>query len=211
MVPLCSRRAGQIVCDGGPVVAGIVHFVVSRRRSLRLLSRLVERSAPATTALIVVNAVRCFVGVRCPRGRGVLVVARRPNERREVEALRRLVPGVAWTPVAFEWRPAAMLDAFQSFTRPLSALRRTARLARWFAASGCSGHCAPWKCDVGRFRGAIGGARMCAGRHDARRADRPGIRADLVVAGRAAERVHENTIRALLEGLARPMQRPLPA
>ena len=34
-----------------------------------------------------------------------------PNERRAVDDLRRFVPDVAWTPVAFEWRPAAMLAA----------------------------------------------------------------------------------------------------
>jgi hypothetical protein len=59
---------GQIACDGGAVVSGIVDFVVSRRRSLRLLSRVVERSAHAATALIVANAVRCFAGVHCPPG-----------------------------------------------------------------------------------------------------------------------------------------------
>ena len=127
---LLTGVRGQIVCDGGAVVAGIVDFVVSRSRSLRLLAGLAERSATVATALIVVNAVRCFAGVRCPPGGGALVVARRPNERREVDALRRLIPDLTWTPVAFDWRPAAMLAAFQTFRRPLSDLRRTARLAR---------------------------------------------------------------------------------
>ena len=127
---LLTGLRGQIVCDGGAVVSGIVDFVVSRRRSLRVLSRWVERSATAATALIVVNAVRCFAGLQCPPGGGALVVARRPNERREVDALRRLIPDVAWTPVAFEWRPLAMFAAFRTFSRPLSDLRRTARLAR---------------------------------------------------------------------------------
>ena len=128
--PLLTGVRGQIVCDGGAVVSGIVDFVVSRRRSLRLLSRLVERSAPAATALIVVNAVRCLAGVRCPPGGGALVAARRPNERRAVDDLRRFVPDVAWTPVAFEWRPAAMLAAFQMISAAAVRSRRTARLAR---------------------------------------------------------------------------------
>jgi hypothetical protein len=127
---LLTGVRGQIVCDGGAVVSGIVDFVVSRRRSLRLLARVVERSSHAATALIVVNAVRCFAGVRCPPGTGALVAARRPNERRAVDDLRLLVPDVAWTPVAFEWRPAAMLAAFHTVSRPLSDLRRTARFAR---------------------------------------------------------------------------------
>src|SRR6185436_15609346 len=55
---------------------------------------------------------------------------RRPNERRAVDDLRRIVPDVAWTPVGFEWRPAAMLGAFQTVCRPVSDLRRTAGLAR---------------------------------------------------------------------------------
>ena len=128
--PLLTGVRGQIVCDGGAVVSGIVDFVVSRRRSLRLLSHLIERSAAAATALIVVNALRCFAGVRCPPGGGALVVARRPNERREVDALRTLLPGIAWTQVAFEWRPASMLAAVKTISRPLTDLRRTARLAR---------------------------------------------------------------------------------
>ena len=103
---LLTGVRGQIVCDGGAVVAGIVDFVVSRSRSLRLLAGLAERSATVATVLIVVNAVRCFAGVRCPPGGGALVVARRPNERRKVDALRRLVPDLTWTPVAFEMAEA---------------------------------------------------------------------------------------------------------
>jgi hypothetical protein len=127
---LLTAVRGQIVCDGGPVVSGIVDFVVSRRRSLRLLSRLIERSTAAATALIVVNALRCFVGVRCPPGGGALVVARRPNERREVATLRTVLPDVAWTPVAFEWRLGSVLAALQAASRPLADLRRTARFSR---------------------------------------------------------------------------------
>jgi hypothetical protein len=128
---LLTGVRGQILCDGGAVVSGIVDFVVSRRRSLRLLSRQVESSAHAATALVVVNALRCLAGVRCPPGGGALVAARRPNERRAVEDLRRLVPDVAWTPVAFEWRPATVLAAFQTVSRrPLFELRRTVRLTR---------------------------------------------------------------------------------
>jgi hypothetical protein len=121
---------GQLVCDGGAVVTGIVDFVVSRNRSLRLLVRLVERSATAATALVVVNAVRCLAGVGCPPGAGALVAARRPNERRVVDDLRRFVPDIEWTPVVFEWRPASLLAALQMIReRPLSDLARTARLA----------------------------------------------------------------------------------
>jgi hypothetical protein len=127
---LLTGVRGQIACDGGAVVSGIVDFVVSRRRSLRLLSGVVERSASAATALIVANAVRCFAGVDCPPGSGALVAARRPNERRAVEDLRRFVPDVAWTPVAFEWRPVAMFSAFHMVSRPLSDSWRTARFAR---------------------------------------------------------------------------------
>ena len=112
-------------------MSGIVDFVVSQARSLRLLLRLVERSGHAATALIVVNGVRCLAGVGCPPGGGALVAARRPNERRAVDDLRRLVPGLAWTPVAFEWRPASLLAALRMIReRPLSDLVRTARLAR---------------------------------------------------------------------------------
>jgi hypothetical protein len=122
---------GQLVCDGGAVVSGIVDFVVSQARSLRLLSRLVQRSGAAATAVIVINGMRCLAGVGCPPGGGALVAARRPNERRAVDDLRRLVPDLEWTPIAFEWRPASLLAALQMVRdRPLSDLARTARLAR---------------------------------------------------------------------------------
>ena len=128
---LLTGVRGQIVCDGGAVVAGIVDFVVSRRRSLRLLSGLVERSATARHG--------------AHRGQRGALLRRRPAARRAAAPWSSRagptnagkwtlcgasIPDVAWTPVAFEWRPAAMLAALQTFRRPLSDLRRTARLAR---------------------------------------------------------------------------------
>jgi hypothetical protein len=128
--PLLTGMRGQIVCDGGEVVAGIVGFVVTRRPALRLLSRLVERSVAAATALMLLNAIRCFCGVRCGSGGGALVAARRPNERCVVDDLRQLLPDLAWTPVVFDWRPTSVCAALRTVRTPISDLRRTAGLAR---------------------------------------------------------------------------------
>ena len=73
-----------ITCDSGDVVAGIVEFVVSQHATLRLLSRVLARdeAAPLAILLIVLNALRCYVGVYSDGNGRAVVAARRPNERR---------------------------------------------------------------------------------------------------------------------------------
>jgi hypothetical protein len=131
--PLHAGIKGLLTCDAGDVVTGIVDYVISRHRSLRLLSRGMERANGTwlATAIIVVNGLRCFVGVY-PVGRGrVVVAARRPNERRAVDDLRRMLPGRDWTDLAFRWRLVPMASAIGELSRTLVAdCRRTAALAR---------------------------------------------------------------------------------
>ena len=74
-----------IVCDSGDVVAGIVDFVVSQHRVLRLVERAMRPGHPLAVALILLNALRCFVGVDwVGHGAGVIAVAppqRTPGDR----------------------------------------------------------------------------------------------------------------------------------
>src|SRR5438093_10500906 len=92
----CALLAGMralTTCDSGDVVAGIVDFVVSQHASLRLLSRALTRAeaAPLATLLIVLNALRCYVGVYSDGNGRAVVAARRPNERRVVGALKQMM------------------------------------------------------------------------------------------------------------------------
>src|SRR5688572_29970800 len=64
-----ALRAGMkalIACDSGEVVAGIVDFVVSQHAGLRVLSRALARAdgTPLATAVIALNGLRCYLGVR---------------------------------------------------------------------------------------------------------------------------------------------------
>ena len=100
-----------IVCDSGDVVAGIVDFVVSQHRVLRLVERAMRPGHPLAIALILLNALRCFVGVDwVGHGAGVIAV-RRPNERREIARLKRMFPDRDWTELMFRWRPVPMASA----------------------------------------------------------------------------------------------------
>jgi hypothetical protein len=131
--PLLAGIKGLLICDAGDVVSGIVDYVISRHRGLGLLTRGMERTSGTwlATAIIIVNGARCFVGVY-PAGRGEAVVAaRRPNERRAVDDLKRMLPGREWTDLVFRWRPAAMASAIADLSRTAVADgRRTAALAR---------------------------------------------------------------------------------
>jgi phosphoglycerate dehydrogenase-like enzyme len=147
---------GQIVCDGGEVVAGIVRFVVSRRRSLRLLREadIVSLNCtlnPSSFHLIDSSALGAM-----KRGGFLINTCRGP-----------VVDEQALEDALADGRLAgAALDVFE--VEPLLAASRLRSLRNCFLAP-----------------------------HNANSSVS------------AAERVHENTIRALLEGLARPAQRPV--
>jgi hypothetical protein len=130
---LHAGMTALIACDSGEVVSGIVGFVVSQHRALRLLSRGLARAdgSALAAALIVLNGVRCYAGVQ-PRGRGKSVVAaRRPNERRAVAGLQRMLPERRWTDLAFEWRFLPVCAALASlWPSAIRDGRRSLRLAR---------------------------------------------------------------------------------
>jgi hypothetical protein len=120
-----------IACDSGDVVAGIVDFVVSQHRGLRLVARAMRPGNPLATAVILLNAARCFVGVDCAGHGAAVVAARRPNERREVARLKRMIPDRDWTDLMFRWRPLPMAAAARTLVRTIASdWRRAGRLAR---------------------------------------------------------------------------------
>jgi hypothetical protein len=128
---LLTGIKGLLACDSGDVVAGIVEFVVSQRPTLRRLGRVMRPDGPAAMILIVLNGLRCYLGV-CPHGSGdVIVAARRPNERRATGDLKRMAPDREWTELNYCWRIAPMASALAALA-PTAAddWRRTARLAR---------------------------------------------------------------------------------
>lgn len=132
----CALSAGMralITCDSGEVVAGIVDFVVSQHAGLRLLSRALARAedGPLAVVLIVLNGLRCYVGVY-PEGQGSAVVAaRRLNERRAVAALKQMMPERQWTELVFAWRFVHVARAIPRLSRTiLRDCTRTVKLAR---------------------------------------------------------------------------------
>ena len=123
----------QIACDSGEVVAGIVDFVVSQHAGLRVLTRALARADGTLLgiAVILLNGLRCYLGVRTSGDGRAVVAARRPNERRAVADLGRMLPGCQWTELRFEWRLAPMAAAAARLSRTAVAdCRRTIRLAR---------------------------------------------------------------------------------
>jgi hypothetical protein len=138
MTPRLHRSTGLyrgmkqlLVCDSGDVVAGIVDFVVSQHRGLRLVERAMRPGNPLAVAVILLNAFRCFVGVECAGHGTAIVAARRPNERREVARLKRMFPNRDWTDLLFRWRPVAAASAARQLLRTIvSDCRRGARLSR---------------------------------------------------------------------------------
>jgi hypothetical protein len=120
-----------MVCDGGDVVAGIVNFVMSQHRGLRLVERATRSGNPLAIAVILLNAFRCVVGVDWAGNGAVVIAARRPNERREVARLKRMIPDRDWTEVVFGWRPLSMASAGGRLFRTIVFdCPRAARLAR---------------------------------------------------------------------------------
>ncbi len=131
--PLYGGVHALLTCDSGDVVSGIVDFVTSQNRALRLLSRGMRRANGTWLALpiILLNGLRCFVGVSLTGAGGAIVAARRPNEQRAIEHLKRMDPGREFAELAVGWSPAAVIRGLAALKDTLTAdCRRTARLAR---------------------------------------------------------------------------------
>ena len=130
---LLTGIRGLLTCDSGEVVQGIVEFVVSQRGWLRWLSRALHRAGntPLATVVMLVNSLRCYAGISVAGDGDIIVAARRPNERRAVAELRRMLPERSWTEIVFRWRPAIVAQALARLAPTIVRdARRAARLAR---------------------------------------------------------------------------------
>jgi hypothetical protein len=121
-------------CDGGDVVAGIVSFVLTQRRSLRLAAAVLVRADETLVAdaIMLLNGMRCFVGVHyAGAGReAAITVARLSNERRAIATLVRFAPDQPWSDFVFDCRPQAVLAALPELARTAWTWRRIARISR---------------------------------------------------------------------------------
>lgn len=131
--PLNRGLRALLTCDSGDVVSGIVSFVTGQSRALRVLSSLMHRGNGSwlTTTVIVLNGFRCFAGVSLVGSGDTVVAARRPNERRAIQHLKRMDPGREFAELAVGWSPGSVIRALAALGHPFAAeWRRTARLAR---------------------------------------------------------------------------------
>lgn len=122
-----------LACDSGEVVSGIVGFVVTQNRLLRVLSNAMQRAGgtPLATAIILINALRCYLGVRLTGDGDGVTVARRPNERRAIAHFARMAAGYRFAELAIAWQLRPMWRAFVVRARLLPRdCRRLRRLAR---------------------------------------------------------------------------------
>jgi hypothetical protein len=120
-------------CDGGRVVAGIVTFVLSQRGSLRFIAAVLRRAraTPVADAIMLVNGMRCFVGVHPANAScHAVAVAHRPNERRAIEELKRLDAGQRWGSFEFSWHLGSVVAAIPDLLRTAPRWWQIARISR---------------------------------------------------------------------------------
>lgn len=94
-------------CDSAEVVEGIARYVISQHRSLRIVSRFVERTrtTPIPALVTLLAWIRSFLIVR-PDGplSGVAWIARLSNERRALQPFIASAPDLPWTELKFQSR-----------------------------------------------------------------------------------------------------------
>ena len=132
-VILHSGVKNILKCDGGDVVKGIVTFVLSQRRSLRLAAAVLDRAreTPVADAIMLLNGMRCFMGVHLTSSCcGAVTVARLANEQRAIGELMRLAPEQPWNELVFDWHLKSVVNALPDLVRTVSRWRRIARISR---------------------------------------------------------------------------------
>jgi hypothetical protein len=120
-------------CDGGDVVSGIVSFVLSQRRSLRLAAAVLDRAKQTLVAdaVMLLNGMRCFVSIHPPSSSGgAVTVARLANEQKAIAELTRLAPDQAWTELVFDARPQSVITALPDLVRTAATWRQITRISR---------------------------------------------------------------------------------
>jgi len=119
-------------CDEAEVVEEIARYVVSQYRSLRVVSRFIERTrnTPLPALLTLMAWTRSFLVV-CPEGplRGIAWIARLSNERRAIEPLIKLAPDLKWTELKFQSR-ISFRAALRLALKNLKSIPRVYKIAR---------------------------------------------------------------------------------
>jgi hypothetical protein len=127
--------------DAGPIVAGLVTYVLSKRRWLRLLQSVLEvlRDTPVPPLMMMMHGAIAFARVHPGRrnasagggGAPTVAVARFPNERRAIAELKRMAPDRRWWDFEFALGPAAIVAAaWHLAATPWRGWRRTTRVVR---------------------------------------------------------------------------------
>ena len=133
--PLILRSGVKNIlrCDAGDVVSGIVSFVLSQRRSLRLAAALLDRARETLVAdaVMLLNGIRCFISIHPPNsGGGAVTVARLSNEQKAIAELMRLAPDQSWTDLVFDARLRLVIAALPDLVRTAATWRQIARISR---------------------------------------------------------------------------------
>ena len=119
-------------CDSAPVVEGIARYVISQHRSLRIVSRFVERTraTPIPALLTLLAWTRSFLVIH-PDGplSGVAWIARLSNERRALQPFIASAPDLAWTELKFQSR-ISMREALRLTLQNLTSIPRIYRISR---------------------------------------------------------------------------------
>jgi hypothetical protein len=130
---LRSGIRGLLRSDGNGAVTGIWDYLLARHRVLRFIEWVVARTRGTwvPSALMMLYAAVEYARVQAPRSGGVIVAARRPNERRAVADVLRMLPDAAWSPLSYRWRPLPGIAGLWRLARsPWRDWRRIARLGR---------------------------------------------------------------------------------
>lgn len=120
-------------CDSAEVVEGIARYVISQHRSLRIVSRFVERTktTPIPALLTLLAWTRSFLVVRPdgPLSGGAAWIARLSNERRALQPFIVSATDVAWTELKFESR-ISIRHALRLTLQNLTSIPRIYRISR---------------------------------------------------------------------------------
>ena len=119
-------------CDSAEVVEGIARYVISQHRSLRIVSRFVERTrtTPIPALVTLLAWIRSFLIVR-PDGplSGVAWIARLSNERRALQPFIASAPDLPWTELKFQSR-ISIRQALRLTLQNLTSIPRIYRISR---------------------------------------------------------------------------------
>jgi hypothetical protein len=119
-------------CDSAEVVEGIARYVISQHRSLRIVSRFVERTrtTPIPALVTLLAWIRSFLIVR-PDGplSGAAWIARLSNERRALQPFIASTPALGWTELKLQ-SPISIRQALRLTLQNLTSIPRIYRISR---------------------------------------------------------------------------------